>query len=83
MSSMVPFERYDDEFQSLTQQVKQSLQESDDIEFTHSLLCQCDDLLKQMAIEARGVEDASAKRDLLAKVRTCKSQLAALRTEYD
>jgi len=83
MSSIVPFERYDDEFQSLTQQVQQSLKESDDEEFTYSLLTQCDDLLKQMAIEARGVENASAKRDLLAKVRTCKSQLAALRTEYD
>lgn len=83
MSSIVPFERYDDEFQSLTRQVQQSLQESDDVEFSYSLLQQCDDLIKQMAIEARGVDDASAKRDLLAKVRTCKSQLAALRTEYD
>jgi hypothetical protein len=84
--SSIPFERYDDEFQSLTAQVQESLRHLDEdkgIEFTHSLLSQCDDLLKQMAIEARGVEDASSKRDLLAKVRVCKSQLAALRTEYD
>jgi vesicle transport through interaction with t-SNAREs protein 1 len=81
-ASLVPFERYDDEFQSLVQQVQQSLQESDDLDFTSSLLQQCDDLLKQMAIEARGVDNASAKRDLLAQVRTCKSQLAALKSDY-
>jgi hypothetical protein len=84
--SNIPFERYDDEFHSLTAQVQESLQHMDEekgIDFTHSLLSQSDDLLKQMAIEARGVEDASSKRDLLAKVRVCKSQLATLRTEYD
>ena len=84
--SSIPFERYDDEFHSLTVQVQESLRQMDEekgIEFSHSLLSQCDDLLKQMAIEARGVEDASLKRDLLLKVRTCKSQLAALRTEYE
>ena len=59
------------------------MDEEKGIEFTQSLLSQCDDLLKQMAIEARGIEDASLKRDLLLKVRTCKSQLAALRTEYE
>jgi hypothetical protein len=84
--SSIPFERYDDEFHSLTAQVQESLQHMDEekgVDFTHSLLSQCDDLLKQMAIEARGVEDASSKRDLLAKVRVCKSQLAALRVECD
>lgn len=84
--SSIPFERYDDEFQSLTAQVQESIRQMDEeksTEFTYSLLSQCDDLLKQMAIEARGVEDASWKRDLLLKVRTCKSQLAALRTEYE
>ena len=34
----------------------------------HNLLLQADDLLKQMGLEARGVEDASVKRDLLGKV---------------
>lgn len=84
--SSIPFERYDDEFHSLTAQVQESLQHMDEekgVDFTHSLLSQCDDLLKQMAIEARGVEDASSKRDLLAKVRVCKSQLTALRVECD
>ena len=34
----------------------------------HNLLLQADDLLKQMGLEARGVDDAAVKRDLLAKV---------------
>lgn len=84
MSSSIPFERYDDEFASLMEQVKQSLnsKEHESIKYTSSLLSQCDDLLKQMAVEARGVGDATAKRDLLAKVRTCKSQLADLKEQH-
>lgn len=80
--SSIPFERYDDEFQSLTQQVQKSLRDPDDLEFTANLLSQSDDLLKQMSVEARGVEDASVKRDLLSKVRTCKAQLANLKDDY-
>ena len=40
-----------------------------DLKMAHNLLLQADDLLKQMGLEARGVEDASVKRDLLGKVR--------------
>jgi vesicle transport through interaction with t-SNAREs 1 len=80
--SSIPFERYDDEFQSLTQQVQRSLRDPDDLEFTANLLAQSDDLLKQMSVEARGVEDAGVKRDLLSKVRTCKAQLANLKDDY-
>lgn len=80
--SSIPFERYDDEFQSLTQQVQQSLRDPDDLDFTANLLSQSDDLLKQMSVEARGVEDAASKRDLLNKVRTCKAQLANLKDDY-
>lgn len=80
--SSIPFERYDDEFQSLTNQIKSSLRDEDNIEFTSSLLSQCDDLLKQMSVEARGVDDSNVKRDLLANVRQCKSTLSALRDEF-
>eukprot|EP00546_Thalassionema_frauenfeldii_P006060 CAMPEP_0178917994 /NCGR_PEP_ID=MMETSP0786-20121207/13574_1 /TAXON_ID=186022 /ORGANISM="Thalassionema frauenfeldii, Strain CCMP 1798" /LENGTH=204 /DNA_ID=CAMNT_0020591643 /DNA_START=95 /DNA_END=709 /DNA_ORIENTATION=+ len=79
--SSVPFDRYDDEFQSLTDQVRESLEE-EDVEFSGSLLSQCEDLLKQMSVEARGVDDASTKRDLLAKVRQCKLTLSGLREEF-
>ena len=94
---MIPFERYDEEFASLTNQVTSKLRALDDVDdvesyshsssgrngkggggsnnneadvrMAHALLCQADDLLKQMGLEARGVEDASMKRDLLGKVR--------------
>jgi len=54
-----------------------------DLKMAHNLLLQADDLLKQMGLEARGVEDASVKRDLLGKVRVCKTRLANLRDDYD
>ena len=86
MSSSIPFERYDEEFLSLTEQVTSKLRALDpstssgssapptttseaDLKMAHNLLLQADDLLKQMGLEARGVEDAGVKRDLLGKVR--------------
>ena len=88
MSSSIPFERYDEEFLSLTEQVTSKLRPLDpsttasissssaplpptaeaDVKMAHNLLLQADDLLKQMGLEARGVDDAAVKRDLLAKV---------------
>ena len=83
MSSSIPFERYDEEFLSLTEQVTSKLRSLDpstsggapppssaeaDVKMAHNLLLQADDLLKQMGLEARGVDDASVKRDLLGKV---------------
>ena len=89
MSLSIPFERYDEEFLSLTEQVTSKLRPLDpstsssssssstalpataeaDIKMANNLLLQADDLLKQMGLEARGVDDPSVKRDLLAKVR--------------
>jgi vesicle transport through interaction with t-SNAREs 1 len=80
--SSIPFERYDDEFRSLTKQIHTSLKSEDNLEFTASLLSQCDDLLKQMSIEARGVDDPSIKRDLLGQVRHCKGVLSGYRDDY-
>ncbi|EJK67460.1 hypothetical protein THAOC_11501 [Thalassiosira oceanica] len=83
MSSSIPFERYDEEFLSLTEQVTSKLRSLDpstsggapppssaeaDVKMAHNLLLQADDLLKQMGLEARGVDDAYVKRDLLGKV---------------
>uniref|UniRef100_A0A7S4MGJ4 Vesicle transport v-SNARE N-terminal domain-containing protein n=1 Tax=Odontella aurita TaxID=265563 RepID=A0A7S4MGJ4_9STRA len=93
--SSIPFDRYDEEFLSLTEQVRRSLAslEGDiesggssvesDLKMTANLLSQCDDLLKQMGLEARSVGDASAKRELLDKVKKCKSKLQGLRSEYN
>lgn len=82
---MADFERYDEEFASLTEQVTSKIKLLDpattngvspptadaDIKMAHNLLLQADDLLKQMGLEARGADDASVKRDLLGKVRIC------------
>ncbi|KAL7426206.1 hypothetical protein ACHAXH_000368 [Discostella pseudostelligera] len=113
-SSMIPFERYDEEFKSLTEQVTSKLRSLDhtntamlqrgggfqqqqqqiggggggggaelDLRMASALLQQADDLLKQMGLEARTVEDTSAKRDLLGKVRVSKARLANLRDDYE
>lgn len=89
--SEIPFERYDAEFLSLSEQVKSKISKlgsksgsstDSDIKYCQGLLSQCDDLLKQMQVEARSVDDASSKRDLLQKVRVCKAQLANLRDDF-
>jgi vesicle transport through interaction with t-SNAREs protein 1 len=83
--SYLPFQRYDDEFKSLTQHVQESLQEFEDEESgqTGALLSQCDELLQQMALEARSVGEAGLKRELLKQVRTCKSELQALKDDHN
>jgi hypothetical protein len=86
------FQRYDDEFQSLTRQVRASFgadeggfkdeEESGEIaESPVECLDQCEELLQQMALEARSVPNASLKRELLAKVRSYKGELQTLRDE--
>jgi len=84
------FQRYDDEFQSLTRQVRASFHEEggfhdeevgDIGESPVECLNQCDDLLQQMALEARGVPDANLKRELLARVRSYKTELKQIRDE--
>mmetsp|Transcript_37075 Transcript_37075/g.43132 ORF Transcript_37075/g.43132 Transcript_37075/m.43132 type:complete len:229 (-) Transcript_37075:61-747(-) len=91
--SEVPFDRYDEEFLSLSDQVKsrisklqstlgESTNHDSDLKLANNLLSQCDDLLKQMQIEARSVDDASCKRELMAKVRVCKANLANLKDDF-
>ena len=79
---MVDFERYDEEFASLTEQVTSKIKALDpstsngvapptataDMKMAYNLLLQADDLLKQMGLEARGADDPGVKRDLLGKV---------------
>ena len=87
------FQRYDDEFKSLIRQVKASFGADDggfrDEEVGEGegggspseCLDQCDELLQQMALEARSVPDASLKRELLVQVRTYKSELQSLKDD--
>ncbi len=85
--SYIPFQRYDEEFKSLKKQVQESLRDEDEDEelasHTSNLLSQCDELLQQMALEARSVSDSALKRELLAQVRTCKAELQQLKDEYN
>eukprot|EP00980_Cylindrotheca_fusiformis_P009518 scaffold2077_cov119-Cylindrotheca_fusiformis.AAC.21 len=83
--SYLPFQRYDDEFNSMKQQVQESLQHFEDEESGQAgaLLSQCDELLQQMALEARSVGDSGLKRELLKQVRSCKSELQALKDDYN
>eukprot|EP00934_Nitzschia_sp_Nitz4_P004900 Nitzschia sp. Nitz4//scaffold12_size214221//211873//213720//NITZ4_001542-RA/size214221-processed-gene-0.138-mRNA-1//1//CDS//3329535146//4890//frame0 len=84
--SYLPFQRYDDEFKSLKEQVQGSLDGDNDDEesdFTGSLLKQCDELLQQMALEARSVPEASLKRELLAQVRTYKTEIQSLKDQHN
>merc|ERR1712228_262569 len=95
--SSIPFERYDDEFLELTMQVRKSLSKisldeeeggrnhdfQSDLNMASSLLTQCDDLMKQMSVEARGEDNPSSKKKYLQKVRVCKAQLANLNDDYN
>jgi vesicle transport through interaction with t-SNAREs 1 len=76
------FARYDDEFTLLLQQIQDSLDEEPPNQYTRNLL-QCDDLIKQMALEARSVGDASLKRELLHKVRECKQKVTVLQSQSE
>ena len=49
----IPFERYDDEFGELLHQIEQSLNEEPPSAYSENLMQQADDLIKQMALEAR------------------------------
>ena len=86
--SYTPFQRYDEEFKSLKKQVQDLLKDDDDDDVeqannTSNLLSQCDELLQQMALEARSVPEASFKRELLAQVRTYKTELQRLKDDYN
>ena len=74
----VAFERYDDEFSELIHQIERALDEDPPSGYSESLFHQADDLIKQMALEARSFSDAAMNASILAKVRTLKSQLSAL-----
>ena len=100
------FQRYDDEFATLTKQVKSSFNDNNNngggggggggykddeesgttTETTNTsagdMLDQCDELLQQMALEARSSEtDAGVKRELLVKVRNYKNEIKSLKDE--
>jgi vesicle transport through interaction with t-SNAREs protein 1 len=82
-----PFERYDEEYKSLKKRVQDLLHDEFEDEevpgHTTNLLSQCEELLQQMALEARSVEDSSLKRELLGQVRTYKAECQKLKDDYN
>jgi len=84
------FQRYDEEYSTLIKEVKDSFDggykdeesggsvgETSKIS-TGDILDQCNELLQQMALEARSVQDALLKRELLGKVRNYKNEIQTL-----
>jgi vesicle transport through interaction with t-SNAREs protein 1 len=80
-SNSIPFERYDDEFLELLRQIEKAMEEDPPSVYADGLFQQAEDLIKQMAIDARSVPDASSKRTLLDRVRTHKHELSSFQTQ--
>jgi hypothetical protein len=80
MSESEQFEAYHEEFTTLLEQVNIS---SKDHTANTDLFQQCHELLQQLAVEARSVEDSSKKRELLQRVKEEKSRLQALEQEHE
>mmetsp|Transcript_6267 Transcript_6267/g.10235 ORF Transcript_6267/g.10235 Transcript_6267/m.10235 type:complete len:182 (+) Transcript_6267:147-692(+) len=81
-STTSSFDAYQSELLSITEQIISRIQ-SKDVDEVDDMLQQAEDLVKQMGLEARGMDDAIVKRDLLAKVKEYKAQLSKLRSEYE
>ena len=62
------FDTYNEELQSILSNLRISLK-NEHLKVVHELLQQGDDTIKQMGLEARGLDDADMKRELLEKVR--------------
>jgi len=96
MSSLTQFTQYDEEFGEISQQAQTAISRlSRDIEsldatsevdsevrHISNLINQCDDLLKQMTIEAREVDDAAMKKSHLNQVRICKTNLDNIKADF-
>jgi hypothetical protein len=91
-SGYPPFDSYNDEFRSLIRELEQYLHSQDDTNNESSsssssgtkdlgrLLRQCDELLLQMKVEARGAPGSSLKRELMDIYQACQMQLASYQT---
>lgn len=92
MSSSIPFERYNDEFSSLSSQIQSSLSSlqssiddsspnDSELSLAKNLLSQAKELLQQMTLEARGWDDPHQKKDYLHQVRIAKAQLSNMTSD--
>jgi hypothetical protein len=95
-SGYPPFDSYNDEFRSLIRDLEQCLHsqdnDNDNGELSPSsssssppsdlgrLLRECEELLLQMKVEARGAPGSSLKRELMDIYQACQMQLASYQT---
>mmetsp|Transcript_14929 Transcript_14929/g.21308 ORF Transcript_14929/g.21308 Transcript_14929/m.21308 type:complete len:185 (+) Transcript_14929:1869-2423(+) len=88
--SKILSERYDEQLLLLFEKVRSEISRvntgpsgsTSDTSNIIQLLSQCEDLIKQMNVEARLVEDHVAKKELLQKVTIWKTQLVNLREDF-
>ena len=73
------FERYDEEFKAMIDQIQKSLNEEPPNPYTQNLLRQCNDLLKQMSLEARSLKHPA----LLQRVKDYKGKHAILLQQFE
>ena len=75
MSEISSFDAYQSEFLSIMEQIKSRIQSKNIDDIDDNMLKQAEDLVKQMGLEARGIDDAVIKRGFLArkgKMRRCR-----------
>jgi hypothetical protein len=83
------FEAYYEEFTRLFEQITTSTSTTDTTTSDNknaqqeALFRQCHEILQQLAVEARDVDDALTKRDLSQRVKHEKSRLTALEQEHE
>lgn len=76
---LLVFDRYDEEFTTLRNQIQKSLDDEPMNPYTENLLQQCQDLLKQMALEARSLKQPQ----LTKRVKDYKGDYAQLVSQYE
>jgi hypothetical protein len=84
-AATIQFEAYYEEYKCLFEQITST---ADTPTTTNNaqqeaLFRQCHELLQQLAVEARDVDDSLIKRDLLQRVKEEKSRLLALEQEHE
>jgi hypothetical protein len=80
-ASYPPFDLYREEFTSLVKQIEQRFHDNNDAEedVVSDLLSQCDELLPQMALEARNAP-LEWKQELRDMLQACRMQLATYKS---
>ena len=83
-SGYAPFDEYHNEFRSLIREIEACLHNTDNNPSSSKdisgFLRQCEELLLQMKVEARGAPGSSLKRELMDIYQACQMQLASYQT---